>query len=312
MKLGIIKRAHGLRNAVIVKWDSATPMALDISQAAASMGDQWLAGLNMQGIIESGDKALDHIRRLIKWSVNHQNSQWVETASTAAWDIPLPARSIICAGRNFGRHKQESLDYWKTQGATGIHFEFPSAFIKLAHTLVPHQARVARPADVHAFDYEVEAVAILGKNCFRVSEESALEHVFGYTVFNDLSAREWQLKEMRNQMIMMGKNFPGFGPIGPWIVTADEISDPSKMHVSLRVNGRTLQDESCGDMVFSFPQLISFWSKSGLGAGDMIASGTPEGVALHRKPNADDFYLKPDDVMEAEVDAIGILTTHIV
>ncbi|MSQ56952.1 MAG: fumarylacetoacetate hydrolase family protein [Limnohabitans sp.] len=209
MKLGIIKRAGGLRHAVIVQWDSVTPLALDISKAAASMGDQWLSGLIMQGIIESGDKALNHIHRLMEWSTHHQNTEWVEPASFAAWDIPLPARSIICAGRNFGRHKQESLDYWKTQGATGIHFEFPSAFIKLAHTLVPHQARVARPEDVHAFDYEVEAVAILGKNCFRVSEEHALQHVFGYTVFNDLSAHEWQLKEMRNQMITMGENFSG-------------------------------------------------------------------------------------------------------
>lgn len=312
MKLGIIKRAGELRNVVVVHWSSDTPLALDISATSAAKGDDWLHSLSMQGIIEAGDRSLDSLRSLIEWSADHQDSKWVELSSAAAWDLPVPARSVICAGRNFGRHKQESLDYWKTQGATGIHFEFPSAFIKLAHTLVPQQARVARPEDVQAFDYEVEAVAVLGKPSYRVTEENALQHVFGYTVFNDLSAREWQLKEMRNQMIMMGKNFPGFGPLGPWIVTADEIPDPSKMRVSLRVNGRTLQDESCTDMVFSFPQLIAFYSKSGLGAGDMIASGTPEGVALHRKPNADEFYLKPGDVMEAEVDAIGILTTHIV
>ena len=312
MKLGIIHRNGALRNAVIVHWNSALPQALDIAQASAAQGNPWLQQASMQDIVQNADQALNQIRQLMEWSAQHQDPAWTEPVGQAAWDLPVPARAVICAGRNFGRHKQESLDYWKTQGATGIHFEFPSAFIKLAHTLVPHQARVARPEDVHAFDYEVEVVAVLGKPCHRVNEENALKHVFGYTVFNDLSAREWQLKEMRNQMIMMGKNFPGFGPIGPWIVTADEIPDPARLRVSLRVNGRTLQDESCSDMVFSFPQLIAFWSKSGLGAGDMIASGTPEGVALHRKPNADDFYLKPGDVVEAEVDAIGTLTTHIV
>jgi 2-keto-4-pentenoate hydratase/2-oxohepta-3-ene-1,7-dioic acid hydratase in catechol pathway len=95
-------------------------------------------------------------------------------------------------------------------------------------------------------------------------------------------------------------------------VTADEIPDPSVLRVMLRVNGQTLQDESCNDMVFDFSQLISFWSKSGLGPGDMIASGTPEGVALHRKPDPTLYYLKPGDHVEAEVDAIGVLSTHIV
>jgi 2-keto-4-pentenoate hydratase/2-oxohepta-3-ene-1,7-dioic acid hydratase in catechol pathway len=312
MKLGHFQQAGALCPVVVAQWGSQPAVTLDIAKVAAAWGNPWLQGLNMQAIIESGDRALDSLRQLIDWSAQHQDPAWTAALSDAQWDLPVPARAVICAGRNFGRHKQESLDYWKTQGATGIHFEFPSAFVKMAHTLVPDQARVARPEDVHAFDYEVEAVAVLGGPCYRVSEENALKHVFGYTVFNDLSAREWQLKEMRNQMIMMGKNFPGFGPIGPWLVTADEIPDPSKMRVSLRVNGRTLQDESCADMVFSFPQLIAFWSKSGLGAGDMIASGTPEGVALHRKPNADDFYLKPGDVVEAIVDAIGTLTTHIV
>lgn len=312
MKLGHFQQAGALRPVVVAQWGSQPAVTLDIAKAATAWGNPWLPGLNMQAIIENGDRALDSLRQLIDWSAQHQDPAWSAALSDAQWDLPVPARAVICAGRNFGRHKQESLDYWKTQGATGIHFEFPSAFIKMAHTLVPDQARVARPEDVHAFDYEVEAVAVLGGPCYRVTEENALKHVFGYTVFNDLSAREWQLKEMRNQMIMMGKNFPGFGPIGPWLVTADEIPDPSKMRVSLRVNGRTLQDESCADMVFSFPQLIAFWSKSGLGAGDMIASGTPEGVALHRKPNADDFYLKPGDVVEATVDAIGTLTTHIV
>ena len=112
-------------------------------------------------------------------------------------------------------------------------------------------------------------------------------------------------------MILIGKNFPGFGPIGPWILTADEVPDPSRLVIDLKVNGQTVQHESCSDMIFNFQQLISFWSKSGLTMGDMIASGTPEGVAMHRKPDPFAFYLKPGDVIHASVEGIGVLETRI-
>ena len=310
MKLGSDIHQGERRPIVQVVWNQKT-WALDVRAASSAQGGP-LAHANMASLIAGHDRTWAQLKELAQWAQDRQDQRWIRDIDGLHWDLPVEARAMICAGRNFGRHKEESMGYWSKQGATGIHFEFPSAFIKLAHTLVPHQARVERPKDVKAFDYEVEVAAIIGKPCHWVSEEQALNHVFGYTVFNDLSAREWQLKEMKNQMIMIGKNYPGFGPIGPWVVTADDIPDPSCLRVSLRVNGQVLQDESCTDMVFSFPQLISFWSKSNLGPGEMIASGTPEGVALHRKPDPDPFYLKPGDVVEAEVDAIGVLTTHIV
>ncbi|MEY2622168.1 MAG: hypothetical protein RIT26_1988 [Pseudomonadota bacterium] len=298
------------RPIMAVQW-AGHPWALDIRACATTQGGP-LARASMASLVAGHDRSWAQLRELADWAESRQDAGWVRDLDSLQWGLPTEAKAMICAGRNFGRHKEESMGYWSKQGATGIHFEFPSAFIKLAHTLVPHQARVARPADVQAFDYEVEVAAVLGRPCSWVSKDDALRHVFGYTVFNDLSAREWQLKEMKNQMIMMGKNYPGFGPLGPWLVTADEIPDPSVLRVMLRVNGQTLQDESCNDMVFDFSQLISFWSKSGLGPGDMIASGTPEGVALHRKPDPTLYYLKPGDHVEAEVDAIGVLSTHIV
>ena len=310
MKLGS-ELSNGVERPIIeVKWGNRV-LALDVQAASRAQGGP-LAQATPQSLVQGHERSWAQLRELAHWAQSREEHSWAKALEQVNWGLPTPARAMICAGRNFGRHKEESMGYWSKQGASGIHFEFPSAFIKLAHTLVPHQTQVARPRDVMAFDYEVEVAAILGCETSWVSEAQALKHVFGYTVFNDLSTREWQLKEMKNQMIMIGKNYPGFGPLGPWVVPADEIPDPAQMRVMLRVNGNTLQNETCADMVFDFAQLISFWSKSGLGPGDMIGSGTPEGVALHRKPDPTAFSLKPGDTVEAEVDAIGVLTTHIV
>ncbi len=308
MKLGRFFRQGREHLAVLVDADA---YALDLSSAAAARAGASAALAGMEALIAGGAVALEEVRQLHDWALERRDPTWLQAVSDVPWDLPVPARSVFCAGRNFGRHKDESLSYWKQQGANGIHFEFPTGFIKLAHTLVPHGATVARHPDVQEFDFEVEVVAILGGPTRDVSESQALSHVFGYTVFNDLSAREWQKKEMRNQMILMGKNFPGFGPIGPWVLTADEVPDPAQLVVELKVNGQVLQHQRCTDMIFNFPQLISFWSKSGLQAGDMIASGTPEGVAMHRKPDPFAFYLKSGDVVEASVDRIGTLRTLI-
>jgi 2-keto-4-pentenoate hydratase/2-oxohepta-3-ene-1,7-dioic acid hydratase in catechol pathway len=309
MKIGRYFLNEKERLAAVIKVDGVEK-AIDVTKVAQSLQIQ-LSFVTMEELIESGFSGLDKLNAMLQKATQIADPKWCLAINDVPWDIPVQARSILCAGRNFGRHKDESMKYWTQQGTTGIHFDFPTGFIKLAHTLVPHCASVARPADVLEFDYEIEVVAILSKPTFNVSEKDALSHVFGYTVFNDLSAREWQKKEMQNQMILIGKNFPGFGPIGPWILTADEVPDPSRLVIDLKVNGQTVQHESCSDMIFNFQQLISFWSKSGLTAGDMIASGTPEGVAMHRKPDPFAFYLKPGDVVHASVEGIGMLETRI-
>jgi len=236
---------------------------------------------------------------------------WWLPADKAAWMIPSEPRVCLCAGRNYHAHKADSIKDWGSRGVTSIHSDFPTGFSKLPTVLVPHNSKVVRPPDVEKFDYEVEIAAIIGKTIERVKPEHALDAVFGYTVFNDLSAREWQQQEMRNQQILIGKNFPGFGPIGPWILTADEMPNPQVMTVILRVNGQERQRAPGEDMVFSISELVSFWSRMGLGVGDVIAAGTPGGVALHHKPDPFEWYLKPGDVVEAEVDAIGVLKTSI-
>jgi 2-keto-4-pentenoate hydratase/2-oxohepta-3-ene-1,7-dioic acid hydratase in catechol pathway len=309
MKIGRMDGGRGNERLGVVVVHDGAEQVLDLT--AAGQASRKSLPATMQAMIESGQRALGDAYDVLDWALREGEASWLTPEPQVAWLTPVTPRTMICAGRNFGRHKDESLGYWTKQGTTGIHFDFPCGFIQLPHTLVPHRATVARPEDVMEFDYEVEVAAVIGKPALRVSEADALDHVFGYTIFNDLSARDWQKKEMRNQMIMLGKNFPGFGPIGPWILTADEAPDPSKLVLDLKVNGRTLQHETCADMIFGFPQLVAFWSKVGLQPGDLIASGTPEGVALHRKPDPFEFYLKPGDVVHAGVEGIGVLETRI-
>jgi 2-keto-4-pentenoate hydratase/2-oxohepta-3-ene-1,7-dioic acid hydratase in catechol pathway len=117
---------------------------------------------------------------------------------------------------------------------------------------------------------------------------------------------------MKNQMILLGKNFPGFGPLGPWILTADDVPEPSAFKLELRVTGEVRQQSSCADMIFSFPQMISYWSKIGLDVGDLITSGTPDGVAVSRKPDPAPFHPKSGDRVKAIVSQIGVQETEIV
>ncbi|MFN0306109.1 MAG: fumarylacetoacetate hydrolase family protein [Burkholderiales bacterium] len=311
MKIGRVRTPEGGERLGAIVTSDGRERVLDLGAAAKAKHGASPFPTTMAAFIAAGSHGLALGYELLEWAPRQGTGAWFADEAMTDWLTPVAARNVLCAGRNFGRHKDESLGFWSKQGATGIHFEFPCGFIQLAHTLVPQRAIVKRPPDVTEFDYEVEVAAIIGKPVERVSEADALDCLFGYTVFNDLSAREWQRKEMRNQMIMLGKNFPGFGPIGPYILTADEVPDPAKLVVELKVNGRSLQKESCADMIFGFPKLIAFWSAMGLGPGDIIASGTPEGVAMHRKPDPFEFYLKPGDIVHAIVDRIGTLETRI-
>jgi 2-keto-4-pentenoate hydratase/2-oxohepta-3-ene-1,7-dioic acid hydratase in catechol pathway len=183
-------------------------------------------------------------------------------------------------------------------------------FIKLSSSMVPTRSTVHRPMGCEWFDYEVEATAVIGSSVTNVNEADGLKAIFGYTILNDLSAREMQRKEMANQSILLGKNYPDLGPLGPWILTADEVPDPSVLNVRLTVNGEVRQEASCSDLIFPFPALVSHWSKMGLARGDLITVGSPEGVAIGR-PDPLPFYLKSGDVISAEVTQIGALETYI-
>lgn len=287
----------------------ADEVLLDVGRAAADRG-RAAAPATMLEVIAEGAPALVALRELVDWTGSRSDPAWLRPAGEVEWLTPVPPRSVFAAGRNFGRHKLESM---RGNPATGskLHSDFPTGFIKLGRTLVPHGARVKRPADVVQFDYEVEIAVIVGRPLVEADRRAARDGIFGYTVVNDLSAREWQLAEMHNNLLMLGKNFPGFGPIGPCILTADEVPDPAALTLWLKVNGETRQHSDCRDLIFGFDEMVAFWSKMGLVPGDVISTGTPAGVALHRKPDPGPWWLKPGDVVDAGVDGIGTLRTYI-
>jgi len=209
--------------------------------------------------------------------------------------IPRPEK-ILCAGINYRSHAAETGRELPQQ---------PSMFVRFTDTLVGHDGEMIRPKVSDNFDYEGELAVVIGKGGRHIRPERALEHVAGYTCFVDGSVRDYQ-----KFSVTSGKNFPGTGPLGPWIVTADEIADPSRLALTTRLNGQQVQHSPTDLLIHSIPQIIAFCSDfTGLSPGDVIATGTPEGVGHSRKPP---LWMKPGDVLEVEIAGIGILRTHIV
>jgi 2-keto-4-pentenoate hydratase/2-oxohepta-3-ene-1,7-dioic acid hydratase in catechol pathway len=312
MKIGRFADINGNEaTGVLVKKDG-TEKVLNLSKADVALNSGALGTLD--DIIVAGRKKLGNVAKVVDKATSNGEAGWFGDVKTTKWLVPNRPVQCLCAGRNFGRHMAEmNKQVWESKlGGASEKRAIPTGFVKLTATLVEHEAKVARPIDVTNLDYEVEPAAIISERLERVSEERGLDAVFGYTVFNDLSAREWQFTEMESRTIIVGKNFPGAGPIGPWILTADEVPDPAKLELSLRVNGTIRQSSTCEDMIFPMATLIAFWSRVGLLPGDVICGGTPSGVAMAHKPDPNEWYLRPGDVVEAEIKQIGLLRTHIV
>src|SRR5690349_935904 len=216
---------------------------------------------------------------------------------TALPPISHPTK-IICMGGNFSDHLQE--------GSTTLP-PFPISFLKSPTSLVGHRAPVFYPRRVKLLDYEVELAAVIGKRCKDVSRKNALNYVAGFSVFNDVSARDIQFAEMKRGFCNLGKNFASFAPMGPFLVTPDQAGNPDSLEMELRVNGDTRQFSSTRNMVFKMRDLIEFFSSMTLEAGDIITSGTPSGVAIYRKPDKTPYLLKPGDKIEAKIENLGRL-----
>ncbi|MFK0173793.1 fumarylacetoacetate hydrolase family protein [Streptomyces sp. NPDC090306] len=213
---------------------------------------------------------------------------------------PLTApQKIVCIGLNYADHIRE----------TGLETpSAPLAFVKTAHTLTGPTApvHVARGTTAQ-LDWEAELAVVVGRTARNVTAEQAAEHVFGYTVANDVSARDAQFADGQ---WFRGKNFDDFCPLGPWIVTADEVPDPQDLAVTARVNGTTVQDSSTKEMIFGVAETIAYLSRfMTLFPGDVIATGTPHGVGMGRDPQ---LWLGDGDVVEVEVEGIGLLRNQVV
>ena len=210
---------------------------------------------------------------------------------------------IICMGGNFSDHLAE--------GSSSLP-PFPISFLKAPTSLVGHRAPVIYPRRVKLLDYEVELATVIGKKCKDVPKEDALDYVAGFSVFNDISARDIQFAEMKRGFCNLGKNFDTFGPMGPCLVTPDQAGDPGNLGMELRVNGQTRQLSSTKKMVFKVRELVEFFSSMTLEPGDIITSGTPSGVAIYRKPDKEPYLLRPGDGIEAKIDNLGRLQNAVV
>lgn len=206
---------------------------------------------------------------------------------------------FICVGLNYALHAKEGGHAIPT---------YPSFFLRVTSSLIPAGAPVIRPQVSNQLDYECELTIVIGKGGRHIPESKALDHVFGYTLFNDVSVRDFQRK---TSQWTPGKNFDGTGPLGPWVVTADVLPPgASGLRICTRVNGETMQDSNTSDMIFSTARIVSLLSEfMTLEPGDMIATGTPSGVAHARKPPT---WMKAGDTVEVEVERIGVLKNPVV
>ena len=219
--------------------------------------------------------------------------------------IPRPRKNIMCLGWNYAEHAKETA---LIRGQDTKAPEYPVIFTKAPTTVnSPYGNIIIDPQVSVEIDWEAELAVIIGNGGKNISEEDAMSHVFGYTVLNDVSARDLQ---SRHKQFFKGKSVDGYCPMGPWIVTADEIKDPQQLVVRLRVNGITKQEGNTSMMVFPISTIIATLSKGmTLEPGDIIATGTPSGVGFARNPPE---FLKAGDVMETEIEGIGILRNVVV
>ncbi len=214
---------------------------------------------------------------------------------------PVPdARKIVCIGLNYRDHAAESGVPVPTE---------PILFSKYPTALLGHGAPIVLPRVSQEVDYEAELVAVIGRKGRHIPRQRAFEYVGGYAVGHDVSARDWQLNKPGKQW-MAGKTFDTFAPVGPELVTPDEVGDPHNLGIRLRLNGQTMQDSNTSQLVFGVDELIAYLSQVfTLEPGDLIFTGTPPGVGMARKPPV---WLKPGDTVEVEIDRLGTLKNTVV
>jgi 2-keto-4-pentenoate hydratase/2-oxohepta-3-ene-1,7-dioic acid hydratase in catechol pathway len=270
----------------------------------AADGKDWFGALRDDGVVTLNDKvaqpnlhaalaagAIDKMRDIAQRAAPDRKLSAIKFLPV----IPRPGK-ILCAGINYRSHAAEMARELPKQ---------PSMFIRFADTLVGHIGELIRPRVSDHFDFEGELALVIGKGGRHIAAERALEHVAGYTCFVDGSVRDYQ-----KFSVTSGKNFPGTGPLGPWLVTRDEIPDTGRLTLTTRLNGKEVQHATTDLLIYSIPQIIAFCSDfTVLAPGDVISTGTPEGVGHGRKPP---LWMKAGDTLEVEISGIGVLRVQVV
>jgi 2-keto-4-pentenoate hydratase/2-oxohepta-3-ene-1,7-dioic acid hydratase in catechol pathway len=259
--------------------------------AVACLTESGLANSVLE-IVQGGPEALALIRDGLARAPRYE-------LADVKLEAPIRPGKVLCSGINYKGHAEENPNAKMPTE--------PFFFAKLPSSIIGPNDPVAKPAVTEQMDYEVEFSAVIGRRLFLARESEVMPAIFGYTLLNDISARDVQFKD--NQ-ITIGKNLAGFAPIGPVIVTADELTVPDRVQLRTRLNGKTLQDGNTSDWLFSLPRLIAFLSQyMPLEPGDIVTTGTPAGVGVFRKPQV---FMQAGDIVEIEADGIGTLRTPIV
>ncbi len=252
------------------------------------------------GKVRYGERVNADTARLIEGDLYGEYRVTDRRSAIAKLLAPVEPRSILCIGLNYRKHAEES-------GAQIP--EFPVLFMKAVSALQnPGDPILIPRVEPDSVDYECELAIVIGKAAKNVSEDAALSHVLGYTCANDVSGRDWQLNKGGSQWCR-GKTFDTFCPLGPDLVTTDEITNPNNLKIKTVLNGQTMQDWTTEDMIFNVPRLISFLSQgTTLLPGTVILTGTPQGVGFAHKPP---ILLKSGDTVTIEIDGIGALTNPV-
>jgi 2-keto-4-pentenoate hydratase/2-oxohepta-3-ene-1,7-dioic acid hydratase in catechol pathway len=269
----------------------------------ASLDRSGTTPASLLALVQAGPDAWRHVRDVVASATTMVG--YPLTAVRLHAPIPRPTKNVICLGLNYEAHARESA---RARGREAVLPTVPVVFTKTPLTVTgPHDDVVVDRTATQQVDWEVELGVVIGVGGKNIARADALTHVFGYTVVNDLSARDLQ---HAHQQWFKGKSLDGFCPMGPAVVTADKIPDPQALRLRLAVNGVSKQDSNTSDMIFPVDALIEWLSKGmTLEPGDIIATGTPEGVGIGRTPQE---FLNDGDVVETTIDGIGSLRNRIV
>lgn len=220
---------------------------------------------------------------------------------------PIRPPKMIAVGRNYRSHMAEMRGR-EAENAPRV----PSAWIKANSTICGPYDDIVKPHMTRMLDYETELAVVIGQRCKNVPEDRAYDVIAGYTIVNDVTARDVARIERKEGNQLLGKMFDTFAPMGPWFVTIDEIDDPMNLALRTRVNGEARQDGNTGTMIWAIPQLIAYLSQMTLEPGDVILTGTPSGVASGHKVEGESWFLQNGDVLESELEGIGTMRNRIV
>lgn len=284
MRLATLETAAGVRIVGV----SAQGKYVDLQQVDASLPNC------VKSLLALPD-GLDRARRAL--ALGEQQEKFCDGRLLSP--IPKPGK-VICIGLNYRDHAEESNLPIPTE---------PICFSKFSSAVIGPATPICLPRVAHKVDYEAELVVVIGQGGKNIPVSEAWDHVAGYTNGNDVSARDWQIGRPGGQWLL-GKTPDTFAPLGPYLVTADEVPNPGELRVQLRLNGETMQNSTTRELIFKIDEIIAHLSQLfRLEPGDVIFTGTPPGVGSARKPPV---FLKPGDVVEVEVEGLGVLQNPVV